>query len=423
MAKASETRFRYSDDGQKIDMYSPRTGEQQLRMVELEAFAAHIVDEFSLRLKALLPEGVDFPKVPNRFTDNSGESLSSSFLDNSQVRKYLDPIRDQVKAALFRNDETRHRLFRGGVFDKKSGHAFLKKDQDFLAAFAALFEWLCGNPARAAQAIPLTFRPYGSQIRNMYLMGDFLVLGWPQTKVRRGVFHLQPSLWAFPAPLTWDIIFYFGVQRDIIVDIVSHMGGSSGLLRTHIFVDSVRASKQPNSTGSRMSQVMDPTLWTGKMLNSSIKSLSSNHKFLDDKILRQLFASIVGKHIPQLTDMQMHGVIRNAQNPLSNETLGLDSQGFHTAFNMSRHNVEGFLVISQVWQSFWGISSLNAEWKEALFGRPAFITEENRRFAFEIARRLVVYHYMLGCASVQDRKEMVAEIFLDLRFLRNKLKV
>ena len=405
LSKPSPTRFEYCHDGQMVRMFCSRTGTQDIPMPMLRKMAEYTSSEVTARLAALLPEGVDLPPAPEKLTDNS--ATPESFLDEHDFQIFLKSIRQNIENALFHPKEPRHKLFRTGRLERKAAMSYLKKDQHFMCAFAMFFEWLCGNPARAAQAVDLCFRGHGGDMRNMYLMARMLILGWPKRKVKRGAFHRQASLWAFPASMAWELVCYFGVLREIIAGIVCQLGGSSEMLRTHIFVDSVQAaSQQPHDSAVPSKDIG----WTPKKLNDAIKSMSPPQLKLDDRNMRQLFANLTGKFLPKLTEFDLQNPLQDANNPML-----CDSQ-----FDISQRGVEGFVAIGQIWRSFWGLESPNPALKIIFFDRPRSVTKVNNSIAFHRASQLVLSSYLVGCCTPAARLAKVRDIFDDLRFLRGE---
>ena len=413
-SSTGKCRFYYTNDGATVRILCPRKGDQTITMDQLLHWAAFIMSEFDHRLDAMLPESFALPSEPNDIFDNS--AISSSFLDSAECRTRLDPIFHKIKLALFADNEKRHCLFRNGILNKKSVKEYLEKDQSFLAIFAIMFEWLCGNPARSAQAVDLRYRPYGSDMRNMFLIAGALIVGWPKSKVKRGAFHLQASLWVFPKAKRWRIIFYFGVIREIVVTIVEKMGGSARLLRTHLFVDSLVAAESTEVQPPDDNTVRK-ILWNGTKFNNRLRSVGPPELNIDDKFLRQLFASLSGKQIPQLTNLHIRNPLANATHPLLNEDRNMAQSHFQTTFNMSRAIVGGCFAVSQTWQALWGVGLMDKSWKAIFFDQPSCIVDENQVIAMQRARRLVLANYLLDCPTTDARKDAVTNALHNLIFL------
>jgi hypothetical protein len=366
-------------------------------------------------IDALLPSGISFPTRPDvEIFDNS--SRKESFIDSPEVESMLKNIREDIWAALWTKGDRHHLVRPDGTTDRAAVHSFLQLDQNVLGSLALNLSWNAGNPMRAFQAADLCFRAEGINIRNMHLMARMVTFGWPKMKVYRSRRGIQPSLGALPESLTWPLIVYFGVFRDIIISMIKHVFGSStlgtDLLKTRIFVNTTALLSDQKSNRAC-------TVWTGSdFCTSSRASIPADMAFslrIDDKLWRQLFTSVAGKHMPELTQHRIIG--RTKSGTLSIYELGLDSNGVHSALNMPQACVEGFLAISQICHASWGVAPLADRWRQMYFAKPLELLDQNRSIAIQRARQLVMLVYLVDC-PVSARAHKVRTLLQDLPFLR-----
>lgn len=247
-------------------------------------------------------------------------------------------------------------------------------------------------------------------MRNMFIIAGLVVLGWPRMKVKRNTFQLQPTLWVFPSTKTWGIVLYLGVIRSIVIEILEKSGRSLEkrlpLLRSHIFVDGTRPLASEGKKPNRVHRKSLGVVWSGSDINSSIRSFSPDGCPMDDKLLRQLFATLTARHLPQLTNLQM-GHLAPRYRSIN-----------QTAFNLSHTRMDGFFSISQVWQAFWDVIPLPSVWDEQFFQRPSGLAIENLAYAAHRAETLVFTEYLIANQDSWDQQ--VHRIIQDLSFLEDE---
>ena len=417
LARPSNTHFTYTEGGHTIQVSCPRLGPPEIiTMGALKKLSQAMVPLLISSVEAFLPSGTVFPAYPDvDILDNS--SRKESFIDSPDITSILKPIREHIWAALWTKGETRHQLVHpDGTTNRTAVQAFLKLDQNFLGSLALVLSWNAGNPMRAFQAADLCYRADGTHLRNMHLMVRLITFGWPKMKDYRGRRGIQASLGALPEVLTWPLIIYFGVFRDILISMIEHLFGSSpvgiDLLKTRIFVDttSLFVRQKSNRTCS---------IWTGSNFCTAARaSIPPDMAFrlkIDDKLWRQLFSSITAKHLPELTRQTIFG--SNRSTALFDDELGLDASGLHTAFKMSRGTIEEFIAISQVCHGFWGVAPLSDRLHQQYFAKPFELLRRNRTIAAQKARHLVMLFYLLDYPA-SERAHRVRTILHDMPFLR-----
>ena len=172
------------------------------------------------------------------------------------------------------------------------------------------------------------------------------------------------------------------------------------MLQTYIFVDS---------------SARHVRTWDGGEFVEAIRSvLPRKYRFLDDILFSDLFTSIVQNQlqplVPLIAQKTRSTSLLNRQgghnDNTSNYHYGLDNDGHHSAFQMSRIAVERCWTVCEVWQAFWELETLDERWFNALHSSFLFLSRAKLILAREVVRKQVLL-YCLDCA---DQSSIVARI-------------
>jgi len=412
--RPTKTRIDHHVTDGRIQVSCRRNGIHVTTMAELLQLRITILAHLKSLLQSLLPDGFELPDIAMiHIVDDTKDH--KSFLDRPEVESVMDSIQNDVWKALCTIGEKKHHLFKpDGYLDREATEAYLEKDQLFLRCFAFVLIWMCGKPPRSYQAIRLQYRPSGDEIRNWHIFSGLSALGWPKQTPQPGQPKLQHALLVLPTEVTHGLTIYLGIMRRIITSILRLLGQPSGVLATHIFVNSIPGPGCGES-------------WTSSQFTYGFRSvLPPNLAFLDDRNLGDLFTSIVRRQIPEL-----HSIIQRSTRSWATSALntqgghseitathnyGLDSDVYHYAFNMSSATVLCLVSTCQVWQALWELTRLDEDWVSKLFSAPAFVTQDKKVAAIHEAQTLVLSHYLLDYSHHLRRQE-VTNILHDLRFL------
>lgn len=409
LQKLGSARFDFMPDGDGIQMSCRRIGSHTLTMSELKTFIHAVFYLILDKCRTLLPEGVELPDIDfdNVINDTTQRE---SFVDSPAITALLRPIQQVIWEKIWCS-----LLDSNGNFVPSKAEAYLQKDQVFLASLALVLLCLCGKPPRGYQAVDLCYRPDGSDERHLHVLNGFAVLGWSRRHRVRGKTNRNAYLWVLPRMIGWALTIYLAIFRPIIITIIQRLGRSTAAMDTHIFVDSAHKTT---------------AIWTGPKFTLAIRSLlPMKYRAFDDRSFGELFSSIASRHLSLIINNMHKGVYRtflNAQGGHSDETswkhYGLDSDGYHSAFKMSRIHVETCWATSEVWQAFWGLNMLDERWRTILHGNRTFEATDKLKYAWEVSRRAVLSYFM-GCADPTSIASRVQETIHSRSFFLPQVSV
>ena len=405
LQKAGNTRFDYTEDSQVIDMSCRRAGHHKFTIEELRVLSQDTLIHFIYDLQGLFPKGIAIPDTAFfNLPDDTAERRS--FLDSPQAEELFAPIRQKVWAALWpmlSNDN--------GSMDAEKADCYLQKDQRFLARLAFTLLWMCGKPCRGYNAVDLCYRARGQNVRNLHIMMNNVSLGWPKRSrtTHAGKKNRPAYLLVLPRRIGWGSIAYLGIIRPIIIAIVKMLKRPTNFLYTHIFVDSASAQC---------------SVWHGPQFSNAVRTvLPQKLVSFDDQTFIKLFNSIVREHLAAL--LPLMELKSNTVSPLnrqgghkdhtSNFNYGLDSEGHHSAFQMSRIHVESCWAVCEVWQAFWGITPLDNKWTSLMHGNSYFTLQRRLKLAWEVAQRHAM-SYFLGCTDSGSISYKIKQVIADHPF-------
>jgi hypothetical protein len=326
---------------------------------------------------------------------------NESFIRTEAATEVFAPMRselwEQLKANGLMGD--------GGLgrINKQKAEAWLSQDEVALETILTSFSLTCGITPRPCQTRLFTFKKHGDTIRNLYIIGQYVVIAFPKPKNRTKGDNRGPGLWVLPVDLAKPLLLYLGVIRPLSISILDKLGRSHSHHDTHIFVHNKKGKNEP---------------WDGSHINAIVRTRLAGAIDLsaDALDLRQIMQMIAKKHFPFLLDLPRN--VRQQTSPLNSQADHTEIISFcnyavgkvrtPSSFGFSSERSDRYFLVSHTFQAAFGMAGVPQKLKACLAGLHIHVDEENRRVAMDRARFLICREYRILEGSVKENVKNVS---------------
>lgn len=396
--ESRDTGFNFHTDGETIDIRDGDGKFGTLTFPRLGSAALHAASDMAQSVKDLLPEGAedalhtfDFRQLKDNYADHS------SIFNQEQNKKWIEPIVEHVSKLLFRYGESRHSIMqRNGQLNQANARKWLEKGESVPAGALSHTAITCGVCLRPSQFKHLQHdsTKHNGKWRNLFMIDGLPALGNPEPKqVDR---DSQECLWTLTEMLAHPFLFYLGVIRRLIIQVLERLGLPNDVHSTHIFVHSTPKRRKDHAL-----------FWTGSEVNKAIQRYTDDIPILlTAGLLRKLTTAMFSAHFPEL--FRDH---EESPDPV-------DNQGQHTrkvrqlhyehilsvppALNMSISKARQYIAVCQITQSIFKMARVGEGLDHVLEASRVFSRVRNDRIALLTARHLVCAMYGINKGQAPD---------------------
>lgn len=122
------------------------------------------------------------------------------------------------------------------VLNESAARDWLELNDKIILLIAAAFGLTCGIPPRGFQFHTMQYDccQTSGNLRSLFIIEGLPALRNPAAKQSNK--SIQEYLWLFPPSLASPFLFYFGVLRPIVIEILLDLQEDISYQETHIFV-------------------------------------------------------------------------------------------------------------------------------------------------------------------------------------------
>lgn len=253
-----------------------------------------------------------------------------------------------------------------------------------------------------------------SHNRNVFLIDDLICIG-TQATTTWGC-KTKGELWATYPALGKALAFYLGVIRPAEIYMASMRSLQAPYHDTHIFVLIDPAKSQ------------QPYLYTSHHVNQALVRCWKDFPVkLNNKLLIKLTRCIVDIHWPGLFRDPNKGpttlVNKAAQhtNQVGGTSYGVLSGLVPNSRNMSIERADISIILSQMYQAFFGLSSVPEGWGDRMNSVASYACRRNEVRAIKTAGNLVCSLYKLGGRDQSHTRDRANKL-LGMSYLEGRVR-
>lgn len=353
----------------------------RINLADIGQEARRIIIELELLLRRSLPEDcinqfTSFPDL-SQFSDDLGNP-ASIFQQNSDL---LQPAIIQITRSLLQTSGDNKRLY-----------SWLGYNDGILSCFLAAVSLTCGIPPRAFQFASLQYArcPQTGSSRGLFLIDGNLAIANPAAK-QSGRFR-QHCLWFLPPALSSLLLFYLGVLRPVVIEILTYLRKEVVPQTVYIFCQTILKTGRSHFCTDEIPQ----------MLRKLTKGLKVD---ISIRLIRQLYTAFFRQYFPDLCS------------PGPQEDSLVDRQGQHRFYTGQKHyglivtNIPRSLgidlteakkmgAISQVLHTVFGLRSCDDRWQPLLQQSHFLPCSKYEAHALDTARVLAISEYSICSAGL-----------------------
>jgi hypothetical protein len=386
----------------------------QARKITLSQLKHEIIreaQELKLVLGNIVP-GVDLSTFDSSNVVDDPASPVSLF-DRPENKAIFEPYIQQLRQALKQGPHNTGGTSSSFVYNttgrimKKRAQTLLARSEVFLGKALVHFCKTIGVPPRAWQIGEFLYRAAGQYDRNTRLLNNRIAyIGNPKAKQKDKLVY--DSFWALVPHLGSILMVYLGAYRPVEIEIMQDLNIPTAEHTHYIFVHMT------------MQKTLSSYAYSPTKVNSLLKGVEDSVIPYEARALRHIFTAIIEQHFPPPHKPADKGsaVVSQGQHELNTKEgwYARDQIQRSTGLSVSSRNRQ--LAIGQSLQAWVGFVPANYEY--SYYGdRPNIgIIEENRQYAFNLARSLILQgDYCVADGDQSTRKSRVMQLMTLKPFL------
>jgi len=397
----SKTGHVWDPDGQSFYLFR-RGRKLHVHLRDLKCAATNIIASLVPEIVKLTGSDLVCQDILMSFDVHAIEddpTSDKSFIRTAAATEVFAPMRSAIWKHLTSDGliDLNHRI------DRQKAEVWLHQDQVVLELILTSFSLTCGITPRPMQ-MAFTFMKIGDTPRNLYIIGEYVVIAFPRPKNKMKGQNRTAGLWVLPIDLAKPLLLYLGVIRPLSIKILDKVGWSHPYHDTHIFVHNGK-----NKYG----------LWDGSHINTIIHTrLAAAVGLAADALdLRQIFQTISKKHFSFLLERprgrDQGPSPLNAQADHTNIVAicnyAVEQVRAPASFGFSSELSDRFFLCSHTLQAAFGLAGVPQKLNTVLSGMQIHIDEENRRIAMDQARFLICREYHIMEGSVEENVKNISD--------------
>jgi hypothetical protein len=361
---------------------------KEIRINIFRSIAVSSIAHVQQALSTLLPCQVRLPDLLctldlSSLKDDTSRH-ESIFEQNSEV---FQPLIDKIFKSMTTSTESTHRIMnrisKKDHCNRDRVRAWFIKERFLLRGILRAYCFTAGISPRAFQVLEHCFGSSGVRLRDVYIMKQRLVMGWPEPH-RPYSRAAQAELWALPSELGILVTLYLGVLRPVAERIAREAG---------LYVSADAAFKV--FTDVIVSDPAQQGRWSSERVATILKKEDTPDYSigLGPDQLRRVTGAIIEKHFPDLVLPLNHGTsYANLQGDhtqkTSNMNYGLDA-GASSSLGLSVAATDKFMAVSEAFQAFLQLTPPRTSLVNDLYKSSWFRHDMKRSFAMERLRVLL----------------------------------
>ncbi|KAG2046290.1 hypothetical protein BDR06DRAFT_1014861 [Suillus hirtellus] len=401
--------FIFSADGQSVTVADGDNHRHQLSITDIGREAQKVLQKLEQCIEESLPDEVhhlfhSFHSIASSFCDDLNDS-HSVFLQRPNASR-LEPIILSVKDGLCKSlwTDPIWTVEDSGtkVLNESAARGWLKFNDEIISLITTAFALTCGIPPRGFQFHTMQYNhcQTSGNLRSLFIIEGLPALGNPAAKQSNK--SIQECLWLFPPSLASPFLFYFGVLRPIVIEILLDLQEDISYQETHIFMHTFPKQRRQDDL---------PHFWSGPDINQALQSHTKALPIrLTCNLLRHLHTAFFRQFFPGLCD------------PGHDDSL-VDLQGQHHWYTGDRHygkiigsipstlgmsmtEARRYASISQLLQVLYQLSPPDESWCDLLSSTHILPTLKHETLAYSVAQKLVIQEYgilVLGNATASSQ--------------------
>lgn len=235
--------FIFSTDGQTVVVAGRDNQSHRIVIQDIGREAQKVLQKLEQRIEDSLPGKVhhlfhSFCSISSSFSDDLNNNCSV-FLQRPNASQ-LEPIILSVKDGFCKSlwADPIWTIWDSGtkVLNESAARDWLELNDKIILLIAAAFGLTCGIPPRGFQFHTMQYDccQTSGNLRSLFIIEGLPALGNPAAKQSNK--SIQECLWLFPPSLASPFLFYFGVLRPIVIEILLDLQEDISYQETHIFV-------------------------------------------------------------------------------------------------------------------------------------------------------------------------------------------
>lgn len=405
--------FIFSTDGQTVVVADGDNQSHRIVIQDIGREARKVLQKLEQRIEDSLPDEVhhlfhSFCSISSSFSDDLNDN-HSIFLQRPNASR-LEPIILSVKDAFCKSlwADPIWTIQDSGtkVLNESAARDWLELNDEIISLITAAFGLTCGIPPRGFQFHTMQYDrcQTSGNLRSLFIIEGLPALGNPAAKQSNK--SIQECLWLFPPSLASPFLFYFGVLRPIVIEILLDLQEDISYQETHIFVHTFPKQRRQDDL---------PYFWSGPDISQALQSHTKALPIrLTCNLLRHLHTALFRQFFPGLCEPERDDSLVDLQGQhrwyTGNRHYGKIIGSIPLTLGMSMTAARRYASISQLLQVIYQLSPPDESWYDLLSSAHILPTSKNEALAYSAAQTLVIREYGILPGHVTSSSQSVSNV-------------